>query len=69
MPHDEIQFVSNEAGEITAAIVPIELWRELESERETAYLLSSPAMKQRILAAKERTEGIPFEEAIEKLGL
>jgi hypothetical protein len=34
----EIQFVSNEQGEPTAVIVPIELWREIESERETAYL-------------------------------
>lgn len=28
-------------------IVPIQLWREIESERETAYLLHSEPMKQR----------------------
>jgi PHD/YefM family antitoxin component YafN of YafNO toxin-antitoxin module len=65
----EIQFVSNENGEPTAVIVPIELWREIESERETAYLLKSERMKARLLAAKERQDGIPFEAAIEKLGV
>jgi len=39
MENAEIQIVSNEDGEPTAVIVPIELWREIESERETAYLL------------------------------
>ena len=69
MPSTEIQFVSNENGEPTAVIVPIELWREIESERETAYLLKSERMKARLLAAKERKDGIPFEAAIEKLGV
>ena len=43
MAATEIQIVSNERGEPVAVIVPIDLWREIESERETAYLLSSPA--------------------------
>lgn len=37
MPDADIQIVSNEAGEPTAVIVPIALWREIASERETAY--------------------------------
>jgi predicted RNA polymerase sigma factor len=49
--------------------VPIELWREIESEKETAYLLRSKAMKKRLLEAKKRREGIPFEVAREKLGV
>ena len=65
----EIQYVSNENGEPTAVIVPIALWREIESERETAYLLQSETMKRRLLEAMERKQDIPFEEAIEKLGL
>jgi antitoxin YefM len=56
-------------GEPTAVIVPIELWREIESERETAYLLRSETMKTRLLAAKERQDGISFEAAVEKLGI
>ena len=63
----EIQFISNEAGEATAVIIPIELWHEIESERETGYLLSSPKMKQRLLEAMRRTDGIPLEAALEKL--
>lgn len=64
---NDIQFVSDESGNATAVIVPIELWREMESERETAYLLKSPAMRQRLLDAKDRDAGLSFEEAVEKL--
>lgn len=69
MASRELQIVSNENGEPTAVIVPLELWREIESERETAYLLRSETMRNRLLAAKERQEGIPFEAAVEKLGI
>jgi len=65
----EIQYVSDESGQPTAVIVPIELWREIESEKETAYLLKSENMKRRLLEARERQDGIPFEEALEKLGI
>ena len=65
----EIQYVSDESGNATAVIVPIELWREIESEKETAYLLKSENMKRRLLEAKDRQDGIPFEEALEKLGI
>jgi antitoxin YefM len=65
----DIQIVSNEAGEPTAVIVPIELWREIASERETAYLLRSEAMKQRLLAAAQRQDGLSLDSVIEKLGL
>ena len=67
MENAEIQIVSNDAGEPTAVIVPIELWREIASERETAYLLKSETMKQRLLAARKRREGLSLEAVIEKL--
>jgi len=69
MADAEIQYVSDENGEPTAVIVPITLWREIESERETAYLLKSEAMKRRLLEAKERREGLPIEVAVEKRGI
>ncbi len=65
----EIQFVSNEQGEPTAVIVPIELWREIESERETVYLLKSEAMKRRLLDAKQRQDGMSLDDVVEKLGI
>jgi len=65
----DIQIVSNENGEPTAVIVPIELWREIESERETACLLKSGTMKTRLLAALQRQDGISLEAAVEKLGI
>jgi antitoxin YefM len=69
MANTEIQIVSSESGEPTAVIVPIELWREIESERETAYLLKSHAMKDRLLQASRRQTGLPLDAVIEKLGI
>jgi PHD/YefM family antitoxin component YafN of YafNO toxin-antitoxin module len=65
----EIQYVSDENGNPVGVIVPIELWREIESEKETAYLLKSENMKRRLSEARDRQDGIPFEEAREKLGI
>ena len=65
----EIQYVSDKGGNPVGVVVPIELWREIESEKETAYLLKSENMKRRMLEAKERQEGISFDEACEKLGI
>ncbi len=65
----EIQYVSDERGQPTAVIVPISLWREIESERETAYLLKSEAMKRRLVEAREREQGLSLEAAVEKLGI
>ena len=69
MSQTEIQYISDESGNPVGVIVPIELWREIESERETAYLLKSETMRRRLLEAKEREEGIPFDEAYAKLGI
>jgi PHD/YefM family antitoxin component YafN of YafNO toxin-antitoxin module len=65
----KIQYVSDARGKTVGVIVPIELWREIESERETAYLLKSETMRQRLLKAKKRQGGIPFVEVREKLGI
>jgi PHD/YefM family antitoxin component YafN of YafNO toxin-antitoxin module len=67
MENAEIQVVSNEAGEPTAVIVPIGLWREIESERETAHLLKSETMTERLLAARQRQGGLSIEAVVEKL--
>lgn len=65
----DIQYISDATGVAIGVIVPIDLWRKIESERETAYLLQSDAMRRRLLEAKERTEGISIEDAREKLGI
>jgi hypothetical protein len=69
VPDADIQIVSNEAGEPTAVIVPIALWRELASERETAFLLKSETMKKRLMAAAQRSDGLPLDGVVEKLAL
>ncbi|MCX6382030.1 MAG: prevent-host-death protein [Armatimonadetes bacterium] len=65
----KIQYVSDEEGKPVSVIVPIALWREIESERETAYLLHSENMKRRLMEAKERVNGVSLEDACEKLGI
>jgi antitoxin YefM len=69
MASSRIQYISDESGEPTAVIVPISLWREIEAERETAYLLKSDAMKRRLLEAKDRKEGLSIETVVQKLGM
>ncbi|MDQ2730323.1 MAG: prevent-host-death protein [Armatimonadota bacterium] len=66
---ERVQYVSDEEGKPVGVIVPIELWREIESERETAYLLKSNTMKKRLLEAKDRAEGISLEDARARLGI
>ncbi len=68
-PLIDLQYVSDEEGNPTAVIVPIDLWREISSERETSYLLRSEAMKRRLLEARKRREGMSLEEVREKLGI
>ena len=65
----QIPYIADENNNITGVIVPIDLWQEIQSEKETAYLLKSKAMKKRLLNAKNRKKGIPFDEARKKLGV
>jgi PHD/YefM family antitoxin component YafN of YafNO toxin-antitoxin module len=66
---DDLQYVTDAEGKPTAVLVPIDLWNEIASERETEYLLRNPAMRARLLAARARTGGIPLDDALAKLGL
>lgn len=69
MSKPSVQYITDDEGEITGVIVPIDLWKEIESEEETAYLLKSEAMKRRLLEAKIRNEGMALEVVREKLGI
>ena len=69
MSQSEVEFVLDAKGKTKGVIIPIRLWRELMSERETAYLLKSARMKQRLLQAKRRKAGMPLETALAQLGI
>ena len=64
-----VQYISDADGKEVGVIIPIELWHEIESERETAYLLKSESMKRRLLGAKERQGSISLEDALERVGM
>ncbi len=65
----EIQYVSDQEGNLTGVFVPIALWQDLEAELETRYLLQSSAMRERLLEARARDGGVPLEETLEKFGV
>jgi hypothetical protein len=50
-------------------IVPSALWKEIASERETASLLKSETMRQRLRVALERGSGVLLDDAVAKLAL
>jgi hypothetical protein len=58
----DIQYISDAKGNSVGVIVPIEIWQEIESEQETAYLTKSETMKKRLLEAKQRGEDISGDE-------
>ena len=62
----EVQHISDAEGKEVGVIVPIDVWHEIESERETAYLLKSDTMKRRLLEARERQGGISLEDVLAK---
>ena len=65
----EVQYISDASGKPAAVIDPIELWEEIASGKETAYLLKGVKMRERLLEAKERQDGISLEDVREKLGI
>lgn len=65
----DVQYVSDAQGKNVAVIVPIKLWHKLTTRDDTDYLLSSEAMKERLLTAKNRQTGISLKEACERLGI
>lgn len=69
MSTGEVQYVSNGEGDPVAVLVPIDLWREIASERETAYLLKSAAMSKRLADARASSTSIPLKEVRAKCGL
>jgi len=72
-----VQYITNEVGNATAVIVPIEEWDALlskvyadeQSRNDTEYLLQSETMKKRLLEAKTRSGGKSWEEVKDALGL
>ncbi len=64
-----LQYICDSEGQTVSVVVPIVFWQELMAERETTYLLSSPAMRQRLIKARKRQDGISLEVVCEKLGI
>lgn len=65
----ELQTISDAHGNVTGVIVPIELWREIESEKETAYLLGNSETRRRLLEARQRDGGPSLEQVRGDIGI
>ncbi|WP_444550270.1 hypothetical protein [Candidatus Magnetomonas plexicatena] len=55
MKTNYIQYVSDDEGNVTAVIVPIEKWHELNSEETSAQPLINEKTDSQIMEAKKRT--------------
>lgn len=58
----DVQYVTNAEEPTVSVIIPIDLWRDLLAECETAHLLKSATMRQRLRDAKARTGGRSLED-------
>ena len=72
-----VQYITDETGKPTAVIIPIREWEtvlrklyEKEAERDdTAYLLESETMRERLIESKNRSRGKSWEEVKDALGI
>ena len=74
MSDRSVQYVSTEAGEVTAVVVPIELWREIGIKLATSPPAPSHPrllgkMRERLLRSRKREGGAPLDEILRQFGL
>lgn len=65
----ELQYISNNSGEISGVVLPIEFWNKINCEDETEYLLQSDENKRRLFESLTRDESITKEEAYARIGV
>ncbi|GAB6058210.1 hypothetical protein [Desulfonatronum parangueonense] len=71
----EINYLTDKNGHPLAVVVPIDEWESIRSrldrqaEDETAYLLESQEMRQRLALARSRKGGKTLEEVKNALGI
>lgn len=70
MKKQNVRYVSDDRGDITDVIIPIDLWRTIAIDQDqTKYLLFSKVMKNRLLGSIRRNESFSLEEARARVGL
>lgn len=65
----ELQYISDDSGEISGVVLPIEFWNKINCEEETEYLLQSNKNKSRLLESLNRDEFITKDEAYARIGI
>lgn len=69
-PHEhKLKQVVDADGKSVAVVVPIELWREITSALETAYLQDDPVLMERVRNPSAPEQGIPLEQVVRRAGL
>lgn len=64
-----LQYLSDEHGDLTGVVVPIDVWREIRAELETHHLLKSETMRRRLQEATVRSGGLALDEVVDRLGI
>lgn len=65
---ESVRYVSDEQGNVTAVLVPIDVWKSISAEIETRHLLSSEKMRRRLEEAMASTEAVSLDEVLQRLG-
>jgi hypothetical protein len=65
----EIAYVSDAEGNTVGVIVPMELWREIESERGNRLLVEERNDEAAVAGGEGATGGTSLEEACAELGV
>ena len=68
-PFRQTKITAATAPQYTEPVADGPVPEQVETEDETAYLLKSPAMRARLLAARESQHDVPLEEILQRLGL
>lgn len=74
MSEKSVQYVSTQAGEVTAVVVPIELWREIGIKLATSppapsHPLLLGKMRERLLKSRKREGGASLDDILRQFGL
>jgi PHD/YefM family antitoxin component YafN of YafNO toxin-antitoxin module len=65
---NDIQYISNNNGEISGVVLPIDFWNKINCTDETEYLLQNKVNKKRLIESLNRDEEVSKDEAYERLG-
>ena len=69
MDESQLRYISDEHGDLTGVVVPIDVWREINAEIQTRHLLGTETMRRRLLEARARSGGPSLDEVLSRCAI